>query len=86
VVVSEAEEDRMVVSNASVVVKLEVCLVVLAKNDVLLLVIVPIRILMGTKARQVLRFDAAISEQERRSFLVCISMCKEYCCLVVLLL
>lgn len=69
--------------NASVVVlKLEVCLA----NDVLLFVIVPLRILMGTKARQVRRFDAAISEeQERRSFLFCISVCKEYCWLVQLL-
>ena len=82
--VSEAEEERMVVPNASVVVvvKLEVCLA----NDVLLFVIVPLRILIGTKAKQVLRFDAAISEeQERRSFLFCISICKEYCWLVLLL-
>ena len=84
--VSEAEEERMVVPNASVVlvvVKLKVCLA----NDVLLLLIVPLlRILIGTKAKQVLRFDAAISEeQERRSFLFCISICKEYCWLVLLL-
>ena len=72
--VSEAEEEKTVVPNVSVVlvvvvVKLEVCLA----NDVLLLLIVPLRILIGTKARQVLKFDAAISEgQERSSFLFCI--------------
>ena len=83
--VSEAEEEKTVVPNVSVVlvvvvVKLEVCLA----NDVLLLLIVPLRILIGTKARQVLKFDAAISEeQERSSFLFCISIWKEYCWLML---